>query len=749
MVDNTDRRQVEASLPDDDCFSEGRFRTIFDHTFQFTWLLKPDGTLLEANQTALEFGGLQAADVIGREFWEALWWQVTPQIQRRLKTAIASAALGSFIRYEVEVKGDGDQVVTIDFSLKPVKDGDQVILLIAEGRDISERKRLEETTIRSRDFYLTLFEDFPALVWRSGLEQERNYFNRPWLVFTGRTIEQEMGDGWAQGIYPDDLEQCLKTYLHAFKVRQPFEMEYRLRRYDGEYRWLVDQGRPLYDLKNKFTGFIGWCYDITESKQAEEALKQAKEASEAANRAKSEFLANMSHELRTPLNGILGYAHILKREKNLTAKQQDGLSIIQQCGDHLLALINDILDLSKIEARKMEIQLSDIRLPELLDNIAEIFLIGAEQKNISFSYTASPLPALVRGDEQKLRQILINLLGNAVKFTETGGVVFRVSYVEPETEDYSQSLSSKIRFQVEDTGIGIASDKLTEIFLPFHQIDNNHHRVEGTGLGLAISQKLARLMGSTLEVKSTPSVGSVFWLELDLPEVLEATEITEARRNIIGFKGERRKVLVADDNRENRSVLVHLLEPLGFEIVEATDGNDCLHKAHEFKPDVILMDLTMPVMDGFETARQIRQSIDIKDTVIITTSASVFDYNQQQSAEAGCDDFIPKPVCVKSLLERLQMHLKLEWIYEQNEVERVEDEKDIQTSDLVIPPENSAILLEFARRGNIGGILEQAARLEQLDNKFMPFVSELRQLAKGFQVKQIQELLKTYILKNE
>ena len=748
MVNNTDPRQVEASLHE----SERRFHTIFDNTFQFTWLLKPDGTLLEANQTALDFGGLQAAAVVGRPFWEALWWQVTPQIQRRLRTAIASAAFGSFIRYEVEVKGNGDQVVTIDFSLKPIKnESGQVILLISEGRDISERKRLEETTIRSRDFYLTLFEDFPALVWRSGLEQERNYFNRPWLVFTGRTIEQEMGDGWAQGIHPDDLEQCLKTYVHAFKVRQPFEMEYRLRRYDGEYRWLVDQGRPLYDLKGKFTGFIGWCYDITESKQAEEALKQAKEASEAANRAKSEFLANMSHELRTPLNGILGYAYILKCEKNLTAKQQDGLNIIQQCGDHLLALINDILDLSKIEARKMDVQIGDVRLPELLNNIAEIFLIGAEKKNISFSYTPSSLPALVQGDEQKLRQILINLLGNAVKFTENGGVVFKVGYVEPGTEGSAQALRPKIRFQVEDTGIGIAPDKLTEIFLPFHQINNSHYRVEGTGLGLAISQKLAKLMGSTLEVKSTLSIGSVFWLDLDLPEVLKATKVVGTGRNIVGFKGERRKVLVADDNRENRSVLVDLLEPLGFQIVQAADGNDCLCKAHEFKPDVILMDLTMPVMDGFEAARRIRQSTNIKDIVIITTSASVFDYNQQQSAEAGCNDFIPKPICVKNLLERLQIHLNLEWLYEQSEVDQMEDEnKDsFQVSNLVIPPEDSAILFEFARRGNIGGILEQAARLEQLDNRFRPFVSELRQLAKGFQVKQLQEFLKTHILEHE
>ena len=503
------------------------------------------------------------------------------------------------------------------------------------------------------------------------------------------------------------------------------------------------------------TVYVAVHEDITESKQAEEALHQAKEAAESANRAKSEFLANMSHEFRTPLNGILGYAHILKQEKVLTSKQQNGLDTIQQCGEHLLTLINDILNLSKIEARKMEINLNDFHLPVFLNNIAAIFHIRAEQKNISFRYTPlSLLPSLVRGDEQKLRQILINLLGNAVKFTETGGVVLKVGYHE-----------GKIRFQVEDTGIGIAPEKLTDIFLPFHQVENSRHLVEGTGLGLTISKKLAKLMGSTLEVKSQLGSGSVFWLDLDLPEVLVSTSIAKLQqRNIVGFRGEKRKVLVVDDKWENRSFLVNLLEPLGFEIVEATDGRDCLNKALEFKPDAILMDLVMPVLDGFEATRQLRKSTELKNIVIIATSASVFDYSQEQSREAGCDDFIPKPVWPKHLLEQLGVYLGLEWVYDDWGLEQaavgvaerdsegvksnehaLNSETPIPTPKLIAPPpEDIAILLDLAMRGNIRGIDEQAARLEQLDDQFVPFASELRQLAQDFQIKQIREFLKPY-----
>ncbi|MBD1938263.1 hybrid sensor histidine kinase/response regulator [Microcoleus sp. FACHB-68] len=487
-------------------------------------------------------------------------------------------------------------------------------------------------------------------------------------------------------------------------------------------------------------------------------LQKAEEIAKSASRAKSEFLANMSHELRTPLNGILGYAQILKRDRNLSNSHKDSVNIIYQCGDHLLNVINDILDLSKIEARKMEIHANEFRFPEFLEGITEICHIRAEQKGISLSYEPlTQLPAGIRADEKRLRQVLINLLGNAVKFTEAGGVVFKVGVPAGDESsnspiDNPESPTVKVRFQVEDTGVGMTAEQLAEIFVPFHQVGEHNRKAEGTGLGLAISRQLVEMMGGEIKVKSTAGKGSTFFFELDLltlPELTNRFKLDE--RTIIGFKGTNRRILVVDDKQENRSILVGLLQPLGFEIAEAANGQECLEKTAQFEPNLILTDLVMPVMDGFEATRRIRKSAEFAGVVVIASSASVFDFEQQKSWDAGCDDFLPKPVRTEELLEKLRIHLKLEWVYEETpngKPKKPEKPQDLgfkNNDSIVAPPaEEIAVFWDLAMMGDLKGIQEEATQLEELDTQYIPFATELKQFAKGFQVKQIREFLNKY-----
>lgn len=475
-----------------------------------------------------------------------------------------------------------------------------------------------------------------------------------------------------------------------------------------------------------------------EQKLAE--LNLAKEAAEVANHSKSTFLANMNHELRTPLNGILGYAQILQRDPATTAKQMKGLGVIHQCGSHLLTLINDILDLSKLEVHKMELYPQDFHFANFLSSTVDICRVKAEQKGVEFHFQpASHLPTAVHADDKRLRQVLLNLLSNAVKFTDLGTVTFRV---EPVGEPVEPGAPHRIRFQVKDSGIGIAAEKLPTIFFPFEQAGKRDRNTEGTGLGLAISQQIIQKMGSDIHVESALGEGSCFWFELDLlPASDWPLQNATVNQKIIGYQGDRRKILVIDDHEENRLVAINMLEPLGFKMAEADDGQAGLDIALQMRPDLIITDVHMAGMDGLEMTRRLRQLPDFVKLPIIASPATLSQVDMQDSLDAGCNGFFPKPIEFTGLLAELQRYLELQWVYEAvPEPTQTSTHSDAAAS-LVFPPSAELTALYAAAQGGfLTDIQREAERIKQLDPEYGAFANRVMELSQQFDDEEILRL---------
>jgi len=468
-------------------------------------------------------------------------------------------------------------------------------------------------------------------------------------------------------------------------------------------------------------------------------LQIAKTSAESANQAKSEFLANMSHELRTPLNAVLGYAQLLERDDTLNEKQLVAARTIHQSGAHLLALITDILDLSKIEAGKLELYPSPVDLRLFVRGLCDMIRVRAEDKGLSFTCEVGPdLPAVLLCDEQRLRQVLINLIGNAIKFTGQGQVALRISPLCLDTE------VTRLRFEVEDTGVGIPQEQLALIFRPFEQVGETERRAGGTGLGLSISRQLIALMAGKIEVESRIGEGSRFFFDLELP-VVEADHspaLAAAGPDITGYLGQRRTVLIVDDMAANRGVLAETLTQLGFGTIEAANGLEGLEQARRAAPDLILMDVRMPVMDGYASTRAIREIEALREIPIIAVSASATKEVQERCLAAGADAFLTKPVMHCDLIQMIMRHLPLEWT---DSSDRPSASEQDDTGNMVAPPPAEiSILLEMALAGNMRAIRTQADQLATIDDKYRPFADRLKALASSYQSAGILQLIEQH-----
>jgi PAS domain S-box-containing protein len=641
VEDITERKRTDEALHE----SEERFRIMADGCPTVMWVTNAEGGIQFINRAYQALVGAKYEQVQGDKWQMVVHPEDAPQYVGAFQRAVREHAP---FRAEARVRrADGEWRWVASYAEPRLSPGGEYLGHVGLSPDITERKLAEQALQSSEEKFRQLAENIREVFWMMDpASHQVLYVSAAYEQVWGRTCDSlyRNPDSWLEAIHPDDQEQC--RLLFEQMEGEPVESEFRIRTPEAQEKWIRDRGFPIRDQNGQVVRIVGIAEEITERKRYEAELIHAREGADAANWAKSRFLANMSHEIRTPMNGVIGMIQLLL-ETNLTPEQRQFVTVAQSSGLTLLALIDDILDLSKIEARKITLEHLILNLRDTIEDVVQLLRVQASTKGLQIQSRVSPeIPPLLRGDAHRLRQVLTNLSGNAIKFTERGEVTLD-AVLESQRDG-----TATVRFAVTDTGIGIRPDQLAALFSPFVQADvSTTRKYGGTGLGLAICKQLAEMMGGTIGVDSREGHGSTFWFTAVL-ELASPTQQQPASRQLdrrlqppdwTTYPGSDSQILVAEDNATNRYVVLAQLKKLGFQATTVTNGAEALEAVQHGRYDLVLMDCEMPVMDGFEATRRIRMSIH-PGIPIIALTADAMSGDRERCLSAGMNDYLAKPV---------------------------------------------------------------------------------------------------------
>jgi PAS domain S-box-containing protein len=556
---------------------------------------------------------------------------------------LRTGAVVGLANHTVLVAKDGT-VTPIDDSAAPIlHEGGTPAGVVLVFRDFTVRRIAEQKLRESEERFRSMANAAPVLIWVSGTDRLANWFNEGWLSFVGRKMDEEVGNGWFESVHPDDFDRSFETYTTSFNDRKAFSMTYRLKRHDDEYRWVLNSGTPLYEPGGQFVGYIGSCIDITERQQAEEALHEA-------SRRKDEFLAILSHELRNPLAPIRMAVSLLNKKGPAEPELQHLRDTIDRQTKQLSRLLDDLLDVSRYTSGKITLLKERMDLRSAVSSAVESVRPHMDSRKHQLTVQLPAEPILVDGDQARLAQVFANLLSNAAKYTDEGGHI---------TVTVQQSGDEAV-VRVTDPGIGISPDQMSRIFEMFTQVDESMERGQGgLGLGLSLARKLVELHGGQIEAKSEGlGKGSEFTVRLPAIPVEPAeppkpAAVPPAKAAGSQVRQVRRRVLVADDNLDSAAMMTAVLHSAGHEVRTTHDGLTTLEAVAAFRPDIAILDIGMPRLNGYEVARKIKTHLDPR-VILIAVTGWGQEEDKRRAREAGFDHHLTKPVDLSVLTELLE-----------------------------------------------------------------------------------------------